>query len=577
MGPSWRCCGLVGCLLAFATPALAQQTPSYDGQREGVFALADKAEQHRARGRELLRIAASQTGRAQGDSQVQALEHLRRAAALYTEVTQGCRALFAERPADPRSDELRGRFADALYWTSHYDEAARVYGSIAASTRDARLRVESAFLAVKSQESWIRLQAQLGTIDACTALRAGIPASEIVSSAGARLLSNEQVTECSGPPVAATVVRELPIPEAVQTLIDLRRAYVDRVPAAADTATALGRVATIDTENPERNPPWRPKFAYLNARTLMRFGHAVEAEAQYRSILATYCADSVVASAAFDDINNLYVLQGRQDEPAARAREEEGRACLGRRYYRPGPMDPYQHRPLTSFFEAERAPPSEAVALYERAAREMEAAVNANPNHREAALATYYIALAYERAGRFATAARTYQRITRDFNHTRDAAGIELTGEDLTQRINILEVSSFRAAVNLERMFDFDDAIRFHYQVASDPRFARAAGHADHVHDALASIALINTNLDRWEAARAAWVAFAPVATPGMERAEALFRAAEAPFRGRQWREAVRSLGEYVRGPVTADNAMFHVRAWHQIAESHRQMGASAP
>jgi hypothetical protein len=148
------------------------------------------------------------------------------------------------------------------------------------------------------------------------------------------------------------------------------------------------------------------------------------------------------------------------------------------------------------------------------------------------------VALAYERTNRFDTATQTYVRITQDFNNTRNARGQELTGDDLAQRINILEQSNFRAGVNLERIFDYDRALQFYNTVATDARFATATGHDEHVHDALASIALINTNLARWSAARQGWQNFLPRANAGRERAEAEYNLAQIPYRAGNWNES---------------------------------------
>ena len=106
-------------------------------------------------------------------------------------------------------------------------------------------------------------------------------------------------------------------------------------------------------------------------------------------------------------------------------------------------------------------------------------------------------------------------------------------------------------------------------------RFTPAADHASHIHDSLASIALINTNLGRWDAARTAWVAFAPRAEAGRERAEADFRVAEMPFKASNWSVALTSLQEYLRRtPSGADTAQFRVRAQYDIALTQRSLGS---
>lgn len=537
------------------------------------------AGQLRQRGRELAQAAARQTGAEQAQSQADALDRLRQADTEYQAAVRAYTQFIENYPNDEAAYEFRYNRADALFWSRNYQEASRAYSDVRESNENDQFLVAAAYMAVKSQEAFIRLQAQRRAFDPCLALRAGIPPAELTDEGGARLLTDEQVTTCTAPPATGTTVTELSIPEPVASLMAVRIAYSNRVPVNLDTASALADVVTVDPEHPENNPPFRPKFAYLNARTLLRFGHATDAEALYRQILTAYCSDGTVAGASFDDLNNLFVLQGRNDELEVLAREQEARRCEGVGQI-PGGARPaeiltnarFRHA-VEIFRRAEQAPPDQAGALYEQAARDMEAAVNENRNHPEAARAIYYVALANERTGRFDTATQTYQRITREFNTTQDAQGRELTGEALTVRINILEVSNFRAAVNLERIFDFDNSIRYYNNVVTDPRFANAADHASHVHDSLASIALINTNLGRWDAARAAWIAFAPRAEPGRERAEAEFRAAEMPFKAENWAAALTSLQEYLRRtPTSADTAQFRVRAQYDIALTQRAL-----
>src|SRR5439155_616200 len=80
---------------------------------------------------------------------------------------------------------------------------------------------------------------------------------------------------------------------------------------------------------PGNDPPFRPKFAYLNARTLLRFGHVREAEERLRQVMQSYCADATVAGAAFADLFNLLLLQGRDNDREQLARAQATSACAG--------------------------------------------------------------------------------------------------------------------------------------------------------------------------------------------------------------------------------------------------------
>ena len=538
------------------------------------------AGQLRQRGRELAATAARQTGAEQAQTQADALARLRQSDAEYQAAVLAYTQFIENYPNDEAAYEFRYNRADALFWSRNYQEAARAYSDVRESNENDQFLAAAAYMAVKSQEAFILQQAQQRQLDPCLAVRAGIPPAQIVDAAGAPLLTGDQATSCAAPAATGNTITELNIPAPVLALVEVREQYSRRLPPSLDSAQALADVVTPDPAHPEDAPPFVPKFAYLNARTQYRFGHVTEAIRQYTAILHDYCNDATVAGAAFDDLNNLYVTLNRVEDLERLAEAQRNQHCEGvssdaRNSHIEGILTDRRFRlALETFHQAERATPEQAGALYERAAHEMEDAVSANRTHAQAALATYYVALAYERTGRFDTATQTYQRITRDFNNTLDPAGHELTGENRAQRINILEVSNFRAAYNLEKIFDYDNAIRYYGNVVSDNRFATATDHAAHIHDSLASIAMINQNLGRWDAARTAWQNFSPRADAGRERAEADFRAAETSYRASNWATAIPALNEYLRRtPVSGDTAQFRVRAQYDIALTYRAMG----
>ena len=520
-----------------------------------------------------------------------AVELLRRANEKYGLAVTAYTQFIQSYPNDEAAYEFRYNRADALHWSRNYAEAARAYSDVRESNENDQYLAPAAYMAVKSQESAVRAAAQARQLDPCLAIRAGIPASELLDDQGSPLIAADVAESCTHPPAqgntgpSAQQVVTLNIPDPVQALMDARIAYSNRVPQNLDDATALRDVAQVDAEHPENNPPYRPKFAYLNARTLLRYGHVDEALTLYRSILQLYCQDPLVARASIEDINNVYVQMGRQEDLERFAEEQQNRQCASAAPGTPAgqasgfnPTVILQNRQmrlaLARFREAEQANASQAAEIYEDARRLMEEAVRSNRDHPQSALAMIYIAQAYERTGRFDSATQTYIRITQDFNATRNAQGQELEGPDLQQRITILDESNFRAGQNLERIFDYDNAIRYYGNLASDQRLARAEGHPARLHDALAAVAFITTNLGRWTQAAEAWRAFLPVATAGRERAEAEYRAAQIPFRAENWSEAIRSLQDYLRrSPTSADNAQFRVQAQYYIAMSNQRLG----
>lgn len=493
-------------------------------------------------------------------------------------------------PNDDAAYEFKYNRADAMFWAGRYMDAARAYAEVRESNENDQYLVASSYMTIKALEAAIRADVGGGRIDPCLAERAGIDVSALTNAQGQAVLAADAVTRCrevpmqpaaasaNGQPAAAAAPLELNIPDSVRGLMEARVAYVRRVPRRQDSLAGLGEVFQAD-ENRLNNPPFRSKFAYLNARTQLRYGHVRDAEAAYRSILQNFCNDPDVAGASFADLFNLMLLQGRDDDRERFAREQAQSACRGvdQGVVTGELTNAGFRRALDIFNQAERATGDEAIRLYEQAADLMLRAVNENRNHPQAPLALYYTALSYERTNRFDTATQTYVRITQEYNNLNVNGSTpprELEGADRQKRIDILEQSNFRAGVNLDRTFDYDGAVRYFDTVVRDTRLATATGHGEHVHDALASIALIRTNTGEWTRAREAWRAFVAVAEPGRERATAEYRVAEMPWRARDWAGAVRAFQDYRRTvAMSADTAEYHVQAQYNIAQALKNSG----
>jgi tetratricopeptide (TPR) repeat protein len=444
-----------------------------------------------------MREARSRAGSAQAREEMRAVETFGRADAEYAAALNLYTTFITRFPNAEDAYECRYDRADALFWSGRYAEAAAAYESVRESNENDTFLVSAAFMVVRAWERHLVSLVRAGQMEPCTAIRAGISRELLVNVDGTPLIGDEQAAACTQPPTRTeggrVVPIELAIPEVVQSLMRARVVYsTHRALANRDNSVALREVVQDDPDHPENNAPYRSKFTYLNARTYMRFGHLREAEELDRRILELYCGDALVTAATLTDLRTLLTLEGRLEDLESLARDQHCR-CVAHPENLPLVEAPFR-RAIDAYRIAGRAPPDQAEPLYEQAAAQFQAALRRNASHPQAALALFYTALAYERAGFYATAARTYERIVRDYDSTRDARGEELVGEDRLQRINILEQSHFRAAVNRERMFDFDEAIEHYQSVATDPRFGSATDHAAHVHDALASIALIRTH-----------------------------------------------------------------------------------
>ncbi len=527
------------------------------------------------------------------DDERRAFEALTRSNTEYNAAIEAYGQFIRNYPYDEAAYEFRYNRGEALFWAGRYADAAQAYAEVRDSNENDQFLAPAAFRVVQSLEQNVRTLASNHQLDACLAVRAGIPARELRDARTAQPLLDEAAAQpCETLSAAAAApqaagqssatqrqnIVEINIPEPVRLLMEARNLYVARVPAALDNAASLRDVIAADADEGAR-PPFRAKFAYLNARTMYRYGHSQDAETRYRQLLTTFCNDATISAPSFADLYNLLLALGRDDDREALAQQQSSRTCAGvnTTVIREALQNRQFRLALATFERAQSAQGAEQIRLYEQAANMMRESVESNRNHPEAPLALFYTALAYERTNRFDTATQMYIRVTQEFNHTNVNGSNPprpLEGEPLAQRINILELSNFRAAVNSERTFDFDNAVRFYNNVVTDTRFGPARDHAAHIHDALSSVALIHTNLGRWTQARDAWRAFEPRATGDRERALAHFRVAEMPFRGQEWQVAIRSFQDYRRStPMSDATAEYHVQAQYNVAQAYRSMG----
>ncbi|MFO0627454.1 MAG: tetratricopeptide repeat protein [Polyangiales bacterium] len=375
-----------------------------------------------------------------------AAETLRQADARYALAAGAYVDFLRAHPHDDDAYEARFNRADALFWSRAYRDAARAYAEVVASNESDRLLAPAAYMAVRASESHVRALARRREIPACDALRAGVPERELVDDAGSSLLTAPAQAACGD------ADSPLALPEAVR---ELQRAWMDylaRVPARLDDAASLSEVVPEDAA-PGNAPPFGPKFSYLHARTLLRYGHAQEAEAQYLRIVQGHCDDPVVGRAALDDLRAIYTRRRDLDALERLTRAPSLRGCEALRV---AGMDLAFQQGARAFASAMEAPAAESAARFEHAAGVLASALAAHPTHREAPLAWIYLGRAHERSGRSAAAAQAYLRVVEGFDHDRDPEGRALDAAEARRRVNLLDEASLRAAQNLERLFDFE-------------------------------------------------------------------------------------------------------------------------
>ncbi len=548
-------------------------------------ALRDAARRHHQEASRLRREALTltvearaATGGQRASAQSRALDASRRADGEYAAAAQAYTRFIEGFPNDEAAYEARYDRADALFWSRAYAEAADGYSEVRDSNEDDARLSAAAYMAVRAREHDLREQTRSRRLDPCLAVRAGLRPEELTDDLGAALLDDARSQACAQAPTRDGHITAVEIPEAVQRVIEARDRYGERVRRDRDDAGALAEVAQPDPARPESAPPFRVTFAYLNARAMLRFGRADEAERRYRASLEDCSTNAAVTRAAYVDLRNLLVSQGREADVAALARAAGASRCVCVDDLRAADEGTERMRlAMVEFREAERASDGTPVARYEAAARSLEESARQSPTHPQAPLALYYAGLAYERAGRADAALQSWTRVATEYDALRAADGRELSGEERTQRVDVLDMARFREGVSRERTFDFDGAIRAYSAVARDARFAAATDHESRVHDALASIAMLHSHLGREAEAARAWADFLPHAASARERAEAAFQVAESPYRAGSWADAITSFEAYLRrAAVGADEGVFRVRAQYDLALARRALGDEA-
>ncbi|MBK6535260.1 MAG: tetratricopeptide repeat protein [Deltaproteobacteria bacterium] len=532
--------------------------------------------QLRQRGRELAVAATRQTGAEQAQSQADALDRLRQADVEYQAAVRAYTQFIENYPNDEAAYEFRYNRADALFWSRNYQEASRAYSDVRESNENDQFLVASAYMAVKSQEAFIRLQAQRRAFDPCLAIRAGIPARSSDDQGHPRLRRRGEATTCA----AATgdrrgTVTELNIPEPVRQLMDARIAYANRVPQTSTTprrcatwcrSTTSTRRTTRRTARSSRTSTRAPSCASATlARPRLSTGPSSRLYCQDRRWPARPSTTSTTSSCR----------RAARTTSSARPRAAASGPAPGRRRRARPDGDP--HRPPV---------PSRAGALPRGRAGQREP-VGGDLRRRAAADGRGRARQPRPPPGGAGDDTTSRRRTSAPGASTRrrrptahhpglqqhpQRAGQELTGDELQQRINILDESNFRAGQNLERIFDYDNAIRY-YNNVDRTRASPGGGPRGHVHDALASIALINTNLARWDAGRGPG-APSPRAQAGQERAGGRVPRGADPLPAANWAEALTSLQDYLRRtPTSADTAQFQGAGAVLHRAPHQRLG----
>jgi TolA-binding protein len=446
---------------------------------------------------------------------------LQRAVEEYGLAAAGYRAYLEQYPNDPDAYEIGYNLAEAMFFSGNYREAADGYAWVRDSNLDDRFREQAAFRMIKSLET-IR--------DEAVRTRT--------------LTLRTEPPEVSGDPPQVT---PFDIPEVLRELNEARDTYVRLIPQSGQA----------------------PVFAYQVAQTYYHYGHWEEARTRFTRIYEEYCTNHEVAYLSWSNLVNMAGSLDQLDEAERLAQTQLDRNCeppaveasegspppsgVNAREQAAIILRSAQFRHAQDRFgqaqQAEEAGQENAVQLFEEAARMYIEAVDASPDHPDAARALNNAAVAFEHADLYESAMAAYRRIVESYSDS-----------------EFVDVARFRLALNAYRFFEYEEAVT-HFSI-----LARSSKSEDIRRDSIRNTATILTNLEQFEKAAPFWRQFAGpgIAPDNQARSEAAYNVAEMAFKRGSWRDTITEMRAFITEYRSIPEAgPYRVKAAYRISQAY--------
>lgn len=424
-------------------------------------------------------------------------------------------------PNNPQGYELHYNLADALYWSKNYEQAATEYAEVRDSNVDDSYLAESARRVVESLNRIADRDVEEG-----------------------RLVIRSEAPPPTGEP---PTVQPVAMPETVQRLARAREIYLTRVSPGRDTEGV------------------RAAYDYNNALLLYWYGYWPQAERRFTRIYEDRCSGAeadATGQISWENLRAMAVATNDSDEIRRLANDIQQRGCTFSARAekidcsKPANRDKpicragsdlnalvYQDA-LDVYKDAGQASGTEQRLLYEQSATMLLAAVNSNPDDRQAPLALEYAALALEATNRFDSAAQLYQRIIDEVGPREAEDAQEQKSLD-----GILANAHFKLAYTASRNFDFDRAVENYRVLADSQRFAKSADPdlQSKRADGLVNSAILLERLQRYpEATQYYRRVYSGVDDPETKR-NALYRIAEIAYKQERYPQAITGMREFIQ------------------------------
>ena len=451
-------------------------------------------------------------------------------------------------PNNPQGYELHYNLADALYWSKSYEQAATEYAEVRDSNVDDSYLAESARRVVESLKRIADRDVEEG-----------------------RLLIRDDPPLPAGAPPS---VQPVAMPETVRRLARAREIYLTRVSPSRDTESV------------------RAAYDYNNALLLYWYGYWPQADARFTRIYEERCSGpeaDATGQIAWENLRAMAMATDDSEEIRRLATDIQERGCTfsaradkidcSRPVNRDKPICRagadlnalvYQDA-LDVYKQAGQATGNEQRLLYEQSATMLLAAVNSNPNDRQAPVALEYAALALEATNRFESAGQLYQRIIDEVGPRKAEDAEEQQSLDA-----ILANAHFKLAYTASRNFDFDRAVDNYRVLADSPRFAKSADPQVQSKraDGLVNSAILLEQLQRYPEATQYYRRVYSSGNDVETKRNALYRIAEMAYKQRRFPQAISGMREFIKVYGRDGEAgELVVQAYWRIAQSWKARG----
>lgn len=401
------------------------------------------------------------------------------------EIAARAYSAYLERfPNTPSSYEYRYSFADSLYYSDQFLEAAKQFAIVRDSNLDNRLQADAADGVVSSLESYAEIQIAEGTYV--------VPPMPKDPDAGP--------------------YEPLEIPPLAAALQDAYDKYAEFVP---------------DGENAAMN-------IYKSGEIFQRHHQFAEARDRFQRVIDRHCGDDVAINAGYGIIDG-YTLQGDLENTSKTVSMLEGKACgtgdakteFAGKLRSIGNAVIFQE--ATLLFEA---------GEFEAAADRYVALVDQAPDDPNADNALNNAAVAYENIGRFDSASKTYERIYTTYKPC-DSPKLK-DGDKCSE---FADEALLRTGFNHARFFEFEEAVKSYLVLATGADYANS----EYRLTALRNAASLQDSLQDYGKSAKLYYQVADKASAPEEKAEAYYRAAEVLEKAGNDKQTIAAYKKYLK------------------------------